>query len=144
MKKKLKKLLWLLLGVVIICIIVDNIFLRSTPERVFKTSFDISLEGFNYSMVSFKDLEYPNGDRSTHVILKFKDVTPQNIAYLRSKHAKPLPIPEELKSKVPYQFSFLKKGYYFYSRLSETNEDDYKILVFNLETNEAILYLVII
>lgn len=143
MKKKLKKMLWLL-GVVILCIITYNMLFRSTPERVFETLFDVSLDDFDYSVVSFEDEQYPNGDREINIVLKFKNLTPQNIAYLKSKQAKPLPITKELRSKVPYRFTFLKRGYYFYTQLSAKSDSDYKVLIFNLETNEAILYLTII
>ncbi len=94
---------------------------------------------FTYSVDSFEEQWYPNGDGYIRIVIKLKEITPTNVVYLKSKHVKSLPIPEKLKSIIPHHFLLMKEGYYLFFSLSEYDKRDYKLLIINMKDNEIIL-----
>jgi hypothetical protein len=58
---------------------VYSIFFKRTPEKILKTVFNISLDGFDYTIVSFEEQWCPNGDGHALVIYKFNSLVEQFI-----------------------------------------------------------------
>ena len=118
MSKRIKQVLWLSV-IIVLCTVLYWLFLRRTPESIIKTVFDINMSEFTYSVDSFEEQWYPNGDGYIRIVIKLKEITPTNVVYLKSKHVKSLPIPEKLKSIIPHHFLLMKVGYYLFFSLSE-------------------------
>lgn len=121
-------------------------FLKRTPERILKTSFNISLKDFDYSVESFDERWLPNGDGHVFIKYKFKELTQDNMDYLKSISLNPLPIPKDIRKlmefdKIPIEYFDIDTGYYMYIPLSTRDLRDYKVFVINTRKNEAILYL---
>lgn len=135
----MKKKYWLLVTV-FTCVILYWIFLRRTPESIVKAFFDINMSEFKYSVDYFDEQWYPNGNGHVYIVFKLKELTPDNIIYLKSKKVSPLPISRDLGSVVSQQFMKMKKGYYIFSFVSNYDKRDFDLFIINTETNEIILY----
>lgn len=130
---------------IILCGVVYGLFLKRTPERLLNINFNISLRGFDYSVETFEEQWYPNGDGSTLVVYKFDRLTLENIEYLKGIALNPLPISEiDLKrigyNKIPEQYFYATRGYYIYEPLNTQDIRDYKIFILDIESGIAVLY----
>ena len=111
-----------------------------TPEKAVEESFNISLIGFDYTIESYEEQCYPNGDGSLDLVIKFNHLTPQNIAYLKKQcHNQSLPIPEKLRNRIPTLFLEIENGYYLYD-YDRKEPDNFKFFVFDRKNNKIIVY----
>jgi len=113
---------------------------RRTPEKAVEELFNISLIGFDYTIESYEEQCYPNGDGSLDLVIKFNHLTPQNIAYLKKQcHNQSLPIPEKLRNRIPTLFLEIENGYYLYD-YDRKEPDNFKFFVFDRKNNKIIVY----
>ena len=131
----------------IILLILDKIVFKLTPESVLKTTFNISLKNFDYSVETFEYQWYnnPSGDGHTFVIYRFNKLTQDNIDYLKEFGLKSLPISEEDSNlmdfnKVPKEYFIVNTGYYIYEPLNKHDVRDYQVFVVDTVKKVAILY----
>ena len=130
----------------VILIILDKTVFKHTPERLLKSTFGISLKGFDYSVDTFEEQWCPNGDGHAFVIYKFNKLTQENIDYLKSFGFKPLPISEEEKrilmrlSAISKEYFEVDTGYYIYVPLHDIDVRDYKVFIIDTEKKIAVLY----
>lgn len=122
-----------------------SLLLKRTPEKIIKQQFNISLKNFDYTIESFEEQWYPNGDGHTLIVVKFAELTQENIDYLKRFNPQSLPIqeidcPQIVPNKIPKQYLDTNVGYYLYESLSRFDIRNYKIFIINTEKKIAILY----
>ena len=132
----------LLTGIVLYGIL--NSTPKPTPESILKVLFDISLVDFDYSVESFEELWYPNGDGYVLIIYKFNTLTQENIEYLKEFDLQLLPMPDSVRiqtspSSLPSMYKAADVGYYTY-KVSPTHHRDFKVFIVDTERMIAVLY----
>jgi hypothetical protein len=144
----MKKLL-LILSVTLLAGIVlygiYDLFFKRTPEKLLKLQFNICLKDFDYTIETFEERWYPNGDGHLLIIFKFNKLTQNNIDYLKGLNPELLPIPEtdswqKHPSKIPKQYLNASAGYYVYESLNTHDPRNYKVFVIDTEKRIAVLY----
>jgi len=85
----LKLLMFIVLAVLLLFIvltILDRTVFKRTPESALKTTFNIRLKDFDYTVETFKDQMHPLGEGHVFVIYNFNKLTQENIDYLKRKN----------------------------------------------------------
>lgn len=134
-----------ILLIVIVALVVDNCFLKHTPESILKANFSISLKNFDYSVETFEEQWSANGDGQALAIYKFNELTRENINYLKGFALHPLPISEKERelmifNEIPKEYFEVDTGYYIYEQLSTHDIRDYKVFIIDTEKKNAVLY----
>ena len=123
-----------------------SLFLKRTPEKLLKQEFNISLTGFDYTIESFEEQWYPNGDGYALIVYKFNSLTQGNIDYFNSfNNVQSLPILEAYRQQmppnsIPKQYLNANAGCYIYKVESVTDYRDFKIFIVDTEKRIAVLY----
>jgi len=150
----------IVIGLIIILTIIVlygtySLFLKRTPEKVLKQVFNICLNGFDYSIESFKEQWHPNGDGKLLLIIKFNELSQENITYLKGlDNSKPLPISETEywqmhPNEIPKQVLSSETGYYVFRTGRISNHElkkgikmalDFYIFIIDTEKKMAVLY----
>ena len=86
----------------IVLTILDRTVFKRTPESALKTTFNIRLKDFDYTVETFTDQMHPLGEGYVFVIYSFNKLTQENINYLKGFDIKPLPVSKENRD-IPQQ-----------------------------------------
>ena len=121
------------------------LFLKRTPESLLKTSFNISLNDFYYTIETFNEQWFPNGNGHVLVIYKFNKLTKENIDYLIEFGLQPLPVSEiDIQrmsyNKIPKEYFISDTGYYVFLEESVCDKRDYKFFLVDTKKKIAVLY----
>ncbi len=142
---KQSKFRYIILSVVLLISSLFSACITQTPEKTLLNEFNISLIGFDYTIESFNERWCANGDGYQLLVIKFKTLTPQNIAYIKDKcNNKLLPIPEIFHEEMfPRYLSDsilrLQTGYYIYD-CENKHTDNFKIFIFDSKNKKVIFY----
>lgn len=143
--KKLKIILSVLVVTGIVLYGVYGLFFKRTPERLLKLTFDISLTDFDYTVESFEEQWYPNGDGHALIIINFNKLTKENIDYLKKFNPQPLPISEMYRlqmipNAIPNQYWNADVGYYMYKPEPTIEDGNFNIFIVDTDKKVAVLY----
>jgi hypothetical protein len=83
MKKNKKIILLIILGLLISVGIYFEFFYR-TPEKLLKEAFNVDLSDFDYEIEIFEDEWFFNGNGHTKIVIKFNELTQENIKYFKN------------------------------------------------------------
>jgi len=131
---KKKIILLVILGIVISAGVYFTFFWR-TPERILKSTFDISLKEFDYTIESFEEQWIPfNGNGYLEMVIKFNELTQENIDYIKEFDVRSL---STLKQSSGHSYKHLSdEGYYIYRE----EGNDFYIFIFDIKNKKAVLY----
>lgn len=124
---------------------VRNSFSKPNPEKLLMQSFKVDLKDFEYTIESFEDCWYPNGDGHRSVVFKFNRFTEENIAYLKTFNPQQLPINQRLSlkmtpNKIPKYYLELSDGYFLYKNENESDHRNFRVFIVDTLNKRAILY----
>ena len=113
-----------------------------TPERILSKTWGVNVKGLEYSVTSFKDQWYGNGDGETEIKLAV-ELPQKDIDNLISRGAKPLPIvgPENMKRWLERisGIDCATDGVYFLEQGKQ--EQECKFLIYDNDSHELYYYL---
>ena len=124
---------------------VYSLYFKRTPERLLEWNFNISLEDFDYTVESFDEQWCPNGDGYVLIIFKFKELTQNNIDYLKKVGLQTLPISKAnslqmVPNIIPNEYWYSDTGYYIYELESPTDQRNFKVFIVDAAKKTAVLY----
>jgi len=131
------KKIMVILSITIICYVAYKIFLERTPERIIRWNINVCLNNFDYKVETFEDQwSIFGGNGYTNIIIKFNELTQENIDYFKTFNFTPLYLLKHTHIGIPYKYIVSDDGGYKYE------VDDYinKIFIIDLKNNTAIYY----
>ncbi len=137
---KQSKFRYIILSVVLLVSSLFSACTRRTPEKAVEDLFNISLIGFDYTIESYEEQCYPNGDGSLDLVIKFNHLTPQNIAYLKKQcHNQSVLASEKLGKKIPAFLLKMGNVYYLYD-YDKKEPNNFKVFIFDEKKKNAVVY----
>jgi hypothetical protein len=138
----MKKIVIILSGIIVVSFVLYKVCMKRTPETILKQQVDINLSGFDYTVESFQEQWYPNGDGYLLLVFNFDNLNKDNIVYLSKGQL--LPVSETIlrqipPNKIPKRFLLCQNGYYLYYSEDE-DVRNFKIYIFDIKNHKAILY----
>ena len=128
------KIIFIILIILLAVWLIDTY--RRTPKRLLMLNFNISLEDFDYKVLTFEDEWSLNGDGHITIVFSFNELTQKNINYFKSLGLKEYPLSESEIKKLPSLFIY-ENGYYIYERFSGGG---IKIFAVDTDMNRATFY----
>lgn len=155
----MKKLIIIVSAIILMCVIaygVYSLFLKQTPEKILDQWFNITLKGFDYNVNTFEEHWVANGDGYMLIVIKFNELTSENINYFENLPMKSLPISKKeyrqmIPNNMPQKYLKADIGYYIYQLgevqdmekiigIKDTFALDFKIFIIDTEKKMAVLY----
>jgi len=147
--KKIENVLMLFI-IPLICFILYCTYVNSSPERVLKKQFSISLDNFDYTIIHNTTPEVPIPFNYKCIYFRFRYITQENIEYLQSLPMQQLPLQNREKmlqmifkgahSQKIEEFYPSDDDYYMFDNHSSCCGLYNKIFIVDTEKKVAILY----
>lgn len=134
MKKSL-----IILGVLVFIIAVYFTFFSRTPEKILADQFNLSLDGYEYSVIDSKEQWDYNGDGCNYIVFKIESSFKEEI--LKKSDVKQLPIKQTFPvNEIPKKYLEINAGLYTYESMSDSDERDFKTIIYDEENGVLVLY----
>lgn len=135
--------IWIVIVLIFVLLagyVVHNYFIKRSPEKILFNQFGVSLKGYNYSIISFKEQWDYNGDGYCLILFDLKQIGINELNNLIDTNYIKLPIVKKIEvNEIPESLIKSKNGFYLL-HIEEEDPRDFKIFIIDTKKDKAVLY----